>query len=129
MRRAGGTARWREPLVTERHQIQLTTRGRRSGEPRAVTLYAFGRRREPWSWSGRPAVRARHPAWALNLRDTPAAEVQEGKQQRPVHAHEAAGPERERLWELVRRGLPAVRHYQRRTDRTLPLFVLEPASD
>ena len=117
-----------EPMVTERLQVRLTTRGRRSGERRTVTLFAFGDGKN-LVVVGSAGGSARHPAWALNLRDSPAAEVLEEKRQRAVHAHEATGPERERLWELVAASFPLYASYQRRTERTLPLFVLEPASD
>ncbi len=114
--------------MTERHQIRLTTRGRRSGEPRTVTLYAWPDD-EDLIIVGSAGGRARHPAWALNLRDTPTADVQEGKRRWAVRAHEATGKERERHWQLVTAAFPLYATYQRRTSRTLPLFVLEPASD
>ena len=114
--------------MTQRSQISLTTRGRHSGEPRTVTLFAFGDGNN-LVVVGSAGGSARHPAWALNLRETSAAEVREGKQQRSVHAHEATGAERERLWGLVSAAFPLYASYQRRTERLLPLFVLEPASD
>jgi F420H(2)-dependent quinone reductase len=46
-----------------------------------------------------------------------------------VRAREPAGKERERLWQLVTEAFPLYGTYQRRTSRTLPLFVLEPAAD
>jgi deazaflavin-dependent oxidoreductase (nitroreductase family) len=113
-------------LVTARHQIRLTTRGRQSGEPRSVTLFAWPDG-ETLVVVGSAGGSARHPAWALNLRANPAAEVQEGKQQRAVRAHEPEGTERDRLWQLVTEAFPLYATYQRRTSRTLPLFVLEDA--
>jgi len=115
-------------MVTERRQVRLSTRGRRSGEPRTVTLFAFVDGKN-LVVVGSAGGAARHPAWALNLRDSPAAQVLDGSEQRAVQAHEAAGPERARLWEMVSAAFPLYASYQRRTDRTLPLFVLEPASD
>ena len=113
--------------MTAQHQIRLTTRGRHSGEPRAVTLFGWPDR-DNLVVVGSAGGRARHPAWALNLRANPAAEIQEGKQQRAVRAREPAGEERERLWRLVTEAFPLYATYQRRTTRTLPLFVLEPVS-
>ena len=113
--------------MTTRHQIRLTTRGRHSGQPRTVTLYA-------WEGEGSLVVvgsaggRARHPAWALNLRATPEAQVTQGKEQRTVRAREPAGKERDRLWQMVTEAFPLYATYQRRTSRTLPLFVLEDAA-
>jgi deazaflavin-dependent oxidoreductase (nitroreductase family) len=107
-----------------RRQIRLTTRGRQSGEPRQVTLYAW-----PDGDSlvvvGSAGGQSRHPAWALNLRAAPEAHVTEGKVQRSVRAREPKGKERERLWEMVTEAFPLYATYQRRTSRTLPLFVLE----
>ena len=110
-----------------RRQIRLTTRGRHSGEPRQVALYA-------WSDGdnlvvvGSAGGQARHPAWALNLRAAPEGHVTEGKEQRTVRAREPKGKERERLWEMVTQAFPLYATYQRRTSRTLPLFVLEDAA-
>ncbi len=114
--------------MTARHQIRLTTRGRKSGKPRPVVLYAWSDG-ETLVVVGSAGGRARHPAWALNLRATPDAEIQEGRQHWAVRAHEPEGKERERLWQLVTEGFPLYATYQRRTSRTLPIFVLVPAAD
>lgn len=113
--------------MTERRQIRLTTRGRRSGKPRTVTLYAWPEA-ESLIIVASAGGRASHPAWALNLRDTANADVQEGKRQWTVRAHEATGRERERLWQLVTAAFPLYATYQHRTSRTLPLFILQPAA-
>jgi deazaflavin-dependent oxidoreductase (nitroreductase family) len=115
-------------LVTARRQIRLTTRGRQSGKPRPVTLYGWTDG-DDLVVVGSAGGSARHPAWALNLRANPAAEVQEGRQHRAVRAREPQGVERERLWRLVTEAFPLYATYQRRTSRTLSLFVLEPATD
>ena len=108
-----------------RLQVRLTTTGRRSGEARPVTLYAFpdgDRLVVVGSWGGK----ARDPAWVGNLRAEPSATVRAEGTERPVTAHEVSGSERERLWELVCTEFPLYRTYQRRTTRTIPLFVLAP---
>jgi deazaflavin-dependent oxidoreductase (nitroreductase family) len=107
-------------------QIKLIATGRRSGRPREVTLYAFpdgDRLVIVGSWGGK----AHDPAWADNLRDEPRATVRAGKELRSVAAEEVTGGERDRLWELVCEAFPLYRTYQRRTSRTIPLFVLEPS--
>jgi deazaflavin-dependent oxidoreductase (nitroreductase family) len=114
--------------VTTRRQIRLTTQGRHSGKSRSVTLYGWPDG-DNLVVVGSAGGRVGHPSWALNLRATPAAEVQEGKQHRAVRAREPKGKERERLWQLVTEAFPLYATYQRRTSRTLPLFVLEPAPD
>ena len=109
-------------------QITLVTTGRRTGEPRSATLYAFEDGTGlvvVGSLGGAP----RDPDWAGNLREGPAASVREGREERPVRAHEVEGEERDRLWELVCEGFPVYRSYQRRTQRLIPLFVLEPVDE
>jgi deazaflavin-dependent oxidoreductase (nitroreductase family) len=69
---------------------------------------------------------AKDPAWAGNLRAHPNATVKRGRDLRSVRAREVEGDERERLWRLVVEGFPLYATYQRRTKRTIPLFVLEP---
>lgn len=108
-------------------QIRLTTTGRRSGQPREVTLYAYpdGERLViVGSWGGN----ARDPAWAGNLRAEPHALVRVGREERPMTARQVSGAERQRLWELVCAAFPLYRTYQRRTSRPIPLFVLEAES-
>lgn len=106
--------------------ITLTTTGRRSGEPRPVTLYAFedGERLVVvGSRGGAP----RDPAWVTNLRADPRATMRRGRQDQDVRAREVGGDERDRLWQLVTAAFPLYASYQRRTTRQIPLFVLETA--
>lgn len=104
--------------------ITLTTTGRRTGEPRAVPLYA-------WEDGERLVVvgslggAAKDPDWARNLRNEPRATVKKGREVRQVRATEVDGPERDRLWDLVVEAFPMYARYQRKTDRVIPLFVLE----
>jgi F420H(2)-dependent quinone reductase len=70
---------------------------------------------------------AKHPAWWINLRANPETTVQVGGGRRPVRAREAEGEERERLWARVVEVWPDYESYQRRTDRRIPVVVLEPA--
>jgi deazaflavin-dependent oxidoreductase (nitroreductase family) len=113
--------------MTARHQIRLFSRGRHSGKPRQATLYAWPDG-DALVIVGSAGGRARHPAWVHNLRAAPDAEILEGKKRRPVHAREATGRERQRLWQLVTKAFPMYAAFQRRTSRTLPLFVLEDAT-
>ena len=108
--------------------VTLTTTGRKTGQARSVNLYA-------WEDGDRLVIvgsrggSAKNPAWVHNLRAEPRAILQRGKQSDEVRAREVEGEERERLWELVGAAFPMYRSYQRRTSRTIPLFVLEPVSD
>jgi deazaflavin-dependent oxidoreductase (nitroreductase family) len=104
--------------------VKLTTKGRRTGKPRQVSLYAFedGNRLVVVGSRGGAAA---DPDWAGNLRVEPHATIKIGRDEREVRAHELAGPERDRLWTLVTEEFPLYASYQRKTDRVIPLFVLE----
>jgi F420H(2)-dependent quinone reductase len=102
---------------------KLTTTGRKTGQQRTVTLYAFADDDRLVVVGSRGGA-SHDPAWALNLRADPRATIRTGKVEYDMRAHEAIGPERERLWELVTEAFPLYRTYQRRTERTIPVFVL-----
>jgi F420H(2)-dependent quinone reductase len=69
----------------------------------------------------------KHPAWWVNLRSNPETTIQVGGERRRVRAREAEGDERERLWKRVVEVWPDYANYQRRTERRIPVVVLEPA--
>ena len=68
----------------------------------------------------------KNPAWYHNLLAHPDTTVQVGGEHRDVHARVADDPERGQLWPLVVLVYPTYDSYQRRTDRQIPLVVLEP---
>jgi F420H(2)-dependent quinone reductase len=69
----------------------------------------------------------KHPAWFHNLRANPETYVQVDDERRRVRARVATPAERERLWGLAVAVWPGYEDYRRRTDREIPLVVLEPA--
>jgi deazaflavin-dependent oxidoreductase (nitroreductase family) len=71
----------------------------------------------------------RHPAWYLNLKANPETRANWYGDVRRVRAREVEGSERERLWELMTGIYPTYRGYQRRTERQIPVLVLEPAGE
>ncbi len=70
----------------------------------------------------------RHPAWFHNLRAHPDTTVQIGRERRPVHARVATPSERSRLWPRVVEVYAGYRGYQERTQREIPLVILEARS-
>jgi F420H(2)-dependent quinone reductase len=68
----------------------------------------------------------KNPAWYHNLLANPDTTVQVGSQRRDVRARVAEGQERERLWPMVVETYGGYADYQRRTDREIPLVILEP---
>lgn len=109
-------------------RIDITTTGARTGRPRTTELYAWEvGNGDQLVIVGSSGGSARHPAWVHNLRANPVASVTRGRTPREVMAREVTdSDERERLWALVVEAFPLYGQYQRRTDRQIPLFVLEP---
>ena len=104
--------------------LLLTTTGRASGEQRTTPLI---HRTDDDRWvivaskGGAPD----HPDWYKNLTANPDLEIQVKDERIPVRARTAEGEERERLWELMNEVWPAYNDYQRKTDRQIPVVVLE----
>jgi deazaflavin-dependent oxidoreductase (nitroreductase family) len=107
--------------------LLLTTRGRRSGEARTLPLI-YGRDGDRLlivaSRGGAPA----HPSWYLNLLADPHVEVQVKGDRFPATAHPAGPDERERLWKTMTAIWPDYDQYQTRTDREIPVVVIERAA-
>jgi deazaflavin-dependent oxidoreductase (nitroreductase family) len=68
----------------------------------------------------------KNPAWYHNLRAHPDTTVQIGREQRAVHARVAGPDERVRLWPKVVAAYGGYSSYQQRTNREIPLVILEP---
>ena len=68
-----------------------------------------------------------HPAWYLNLMASPETTINWRGEKRRVRAREAEGEERERLWSRMVEVYPPYAQYQTRTERRIPVVVLEPA--
>jgi deazaflavin-dependent oxidoreductase (nitroreductase family) len=66
------------------------------------------------------------PAWFHNLRANPDTTVQVGSRSIDVRAHVAEGDERARLWALMVGVYPGYESYRKRTEREIPIVVLEP---
>jgi deazaflavin-dependent oxidoreductase (nitroreductase family) len=104
--------------------LLLYTIGRKSGEQRIQPLIyreIDGKLVIVASKGGAPEP----PAWYLNLRDQGEAEVQIKADRFPVRVRDAEGDERERLWDAMNEVWPDYARYQERTDRRIPVVVLE----
>ena len=104
--------------------LYLTTRGRKSGEPRSVMLN-YCREGTALVVVGSNAGDDRDPLWWQNLKAHPDAEVRTGTTRFAVHAREAEGTERQLLWDRVIQRDPAYAEYEQRTKRRIPVVVLE----
>jgi F420H(2)-dependent quinone reductase len=69
-----------------------------------------------------------HPAWYRNLVEHPLVEVQDGPSKGDYTARETSGDERELWWKRAVEVWPAYADYQTKTEREIPVFVLEPAT-
>jgi proline iminopeptidase len=112
---------WREGSTI----LLLTTKGRKTGLDRTVPLIYDLNGANPVivaSKGGAPD----HPGWFKNLVQTPEANVQILERHVPVRAREAEGAEREQLWRQMNHMWPHYEEYQAKTDRRIPVVVLEP---
>lgn len=106
--------------------ILLTTRGVRSGKIRKTPLMRVeheGRYAAVASLGGAP----KHPVWYHNVKADPQVELQDGPQKRDMTAREVTGEEKAAWWERAVAAYPPYAEYQEKTDRVIPVFVLEPA--
>ena len=103
--------------------LLLTTRGRRSGEPRTTPLIhrTDGDR---WIVVASKGGAPEHPSWFENLQADPDATIEVRDEEIPVRASVAQGEERERLWRLMTEVWPDYDAYQQRTSREIPVVVL-----
>jgi F420H(2)-dependent quinone reductase len=99
--------------------------GARSGTKRTSPL-VYGRDGENLVLVASKGGYPKHPAWFHNVLAHPDTTVQVGSQTYNVHARVAEGEERTRLWSLMVGVYGGYEDYRRRTEREIPLVVLEP---
>jgi deazaflavin-dependent oxidoreductase (nitroreductase family) len=120
---SGGKAGWR---MSEMPVLKLTTTGRKSGQPRSVMLTSPIQEGTTLVVVASRGGDDHHPAWFLNLRANPQVEVAyQGNPARPMRARVADEQERERLWPLVTADHNNYAVYQTKTEREIPLVLLE----
>jgi F420H(2)-dependent quinone reductase len=107
--------------------LLLTTRGRRTGEPHTVPLL-YLRDGEHLLLIASYGGRDRHPEWYLNLLADPSVTAQIGGERVGLTARTASPSEREVLWARVVKAYRDYAVYQRKTDREIPVVILEPAT-
>jgi len=104
--------------------LLLTTKGRKSGEPRTTPLI-YENAGDAYVIVASKGGAPEHPGWYANLAKTPEVELQVRDEIFPAHARVADGEERERLWKLAAKQWPAYDDYARKTDREIPVVVLD----
>jgi deazaflavin-dependent oxidoreductase (nitroreductase family) len=107
--------------------IILTSRGAKSGKIRKTPLMRVeheGTYAVVASQGGAPE----HPTWYHNLVADPHVELQDGPVRQDLTARELTGDEKATWWERAVAAWPDYAAYQEKTDRQIPVFVLEPSN-
>jgi proline iminopeptidase len=106
--------------------LLLTTKGRKTGEPRTTPLI-YENAGDAYVIVASKGGAPEDPGWYRNLSKDPAVELQVKDDVFPAHARTAEGEERERLWKLAAKQWPDYDASQTKTDREIPVVVLERA--
>ncbi len=113
---------WRDTTV-----LLLTTTGRRTGQTRTTPLI-YRRHGDDYVVVASKGGAPRHPAWYLNLSADSGVTVQVRGDRFKARARTASTQERPELWRLMTESWPPYDEYQRKTDREIPVVVLERAA-
>lgn len=117
-----GTTRHGMPVIV------LTSVGNKTGKLRKTPLMRVqheGRYLAVASLGGSP----KNPVWYYNLIANPNVELQDGPVKQDMTAREVTGDEKEQWWERAVAAFPYYAEYQTKTEREIPVFVLETSSD
>ena len=104
----------------------LTTLGRRSGKPRRLALI-YGQDGDRYVVVASKGGASQHPEWYLNLLEHPEVQVQVLANRFRAIARTATPKEHEALWPRMAEIWPSYNDYQNKTDRQIPLVILERA--
>jgi deazaflavin-dependent oxidoreductase (nitroreductase family) len=122
---SGGRFGWK---ASQMPVLELTTTGRKSGQKHSVMLTSPIQEGSTIVVVASGGGNDTHPAWFLNLRADPDVEVAyQGRPRQAMKAHVADAQERARLWPIVVADHKNYADYQTKTEREIPLVLLEPA--
>jgi deazaflavin-dependent oxidoreductase (nitroreductase family) len=102
----------------------LTTTGRRSGDQRSTPLI-YGKHDDDYVVVASKGGAEEDPAWYLNLSAEPEVTVQVRGDRFTAHARTASADEKPGLWKMMTDRWPAYDEYQLKTNRDIPVVVLE----
>lgn len=105
--------------------LVLTTTGRKSGDKRRNALI-YGTDGDDYLVVASKGGNQNHPLWYLNLVADPDVHVQVGAEKFNATARVASREEKQRLWPTMAKIWPEYDRYQARTNRDIPVIVLEP---
>jgi deazaflavin-dependent oxidoreductase (nitroreductase family) len=104
--------------------VIVTNKGARTGAVRKTPLMRV-EHEGVYAAVGSKGGAPENPVWVYNLRKNPQVVVQDGGQTWEMTAREVTGDERAVWWERAVAAYPSYAEYQQRTDRIIPVFVLE----
>src|SRR5215217_5412700 len=104
--------------------LLLTTTGRKTGEERELPLN-YGTNGDDYLIVASKGGADEPPAWYLNLKAEPGVEVQVRGDRFQARARDATPEERAQLWPTMTAEWPAYDDYQKKTDREIPIVILE----
>ena len=104
--------------------LLLTTTGRRTGRSLMLPLI-YGTHGDHYVVVASKGGHPQHPGWYVNLVAEPTVQVQVGAERFTARARTASGDERAALWDQMTDIWPPYNEYQTRTDRQIPVVVLE----
>lgn len=107
--------------------LLLHTVGARSGQPR-LNPVMYQKLDHGYAVFASKAGAPSHPDWYHNLRAHPQVKAEIGTDMFDLVARVAAGDERERIWSAQKEAFPGFAKYEAKTDRKIPVVVLEAAS-
>jgi proline iminopeptidase len=105
--------------------LLLTTTGRKSGEQFIFPLF-YGQEGKGYIVVASKGGAPEHPGWYRNILANPEVEVQVGTRKIKARARTASGEERSRLWDEALTFWPPYAEYQTKTEREIPVVVLDP---
>lgn len=103
----------------------LTTTGRRTGKQRSTPLI-YQRNGDDYLIIASHGGADQPPTWYLNLQADPDAQIQVKGERLPIRARTATAEEKPDLWRKMTATWPAYDDYTKKTDRVIPVVVLEP---
>jgi deazaflavin-dependent oxidoreductase (nitroreductase family) len=103
--------------------LTLTAIGRRSGRPRSVQLACLEHQGD-YLVVASAMGQQKHPAWRYNLEANPEVQIQMRSERFSARAQLLKDSEKEEVWADIRRAIPQINVYQKRTDRNIRVFRL-----
>ncbi len=103
--------------------LAMTAIGRSSGQPRSVQL-AYLEHEGDYLVVASAMGQQRHPAWRYNIEANPQVQIQMRGERFAARAQVLTDSEKEKVWADIRRAIPQMNVYEKRTDRNIRVFRL-----